>query len=59
MGLHARLLGRFPIAGRPPVSGDTIFGIATQYGLNWQALLTLNGLSENSVIQIGQQIKLK
>lgn len=40
-------------------AGDTIFSIALQHGLDWQALLTLNGFSESSVLQIDQQIRLR
>jgi LysM repeat protein len=40
-------------------SGDTIIGIALQYNLDWQALLTLNGLKPDSILQIGQQIRLQ
>jgi uncharacterized protein YkwD len=39
--------------------GDTILGIALRYGLNWQELLRLNGLGESSVLQPGQQIRLR
>lgn len=41
------------------VSGDTIFGIAIKNGVDWQELMRLNGLTESSVLQIGQQIRLK
>jgi LysM repeat protein len=40
-------------------AGETIVSIALKYGLDWQQLLTLNGLSEASVLQIGQQIRLR
>lgn len=40
-------------------SGDTIFAIALTHGLDWQALLDLNDLTEDSVLQIDQKIKLK
>lgn len=39
--------------------GDTIITIATRYGLNWQTLLRLNGLSNDAVLQVGQQIRLE
>jgi LysM repeat protein len=39
-------------------SGDTIITIAVQYGLDWQELLRLNGLQPDSLIQIGQVIRL-
>lgn len=41
------------------VSGDTIIGIALQYNLDWQTLLTLNSLKPDSILQIGQQIRLQ
>lgn len=41
------------------VSGDTIFSIAVAHGLNWQELLKLNGMTEQSLLQIGQTIRLK
>jgi LysM repeat protein len=40
-------------------SGDTIITIAARYGLNWRQLLQLNGLQENSILQIGQRIRLR
>jgi LysM repeat protein len=40
------------------VSGDTIIGIALRYGIDWRTLLQLNGLSETSIIQVGQRIRL-
>jgi LysM repeat protein len=40
-------------------SGETIITIAARYGLNWRQLLELNGLQENSILQIGQQIRLR
>lgn len=40
-------------------AGDTIIGIAARYGLNWRQLLQINGLQEDSVIRIGQQIRLE
>ncbi len=39
-------------------SGDTIITIAVQYGLDWQELLRINGLQPDSLIQIGQVIRL-
>jgi LysM repeat protein len=38
--------------------GDTIITIALEYDLDWQELLRLNGLGPNSLIQIGQRIRL-
>lgn len=50
-------------AGSPAVhvvaSGDTLISIAARYGLDWRQLLELNGLQENSILQIGQQIRLR
>ena len=40
-------------------SGDTIISIAVQYGLDWQELLRINGLQPDSLIQIGQVIRLE
>lgn len=40
-------------------AGDTIIVIAARYGLNWRQLLQLNGLQEDSIIQVGQQIRLE
>jgi LysM repeat protein len=39
--------------------GDTIITIALEYNLDWQELLELNGLQPDSVIGIGQQIRLR
>jgi LysM repeat protein/uncharacterized protein YkwD len=39
-------------------AGDTIFGIALKHKVDWQELLSLNGLSESSILQLGQQIQL-
>ncbi len=35
-------------------SGDTLFGIALEYGVTVDALILLNGLSENDYLHIGQ-----
>lgn len=40
------------------VRGDTISGIAARYELNTNTVLELNGLSANTIIYPGQQIKL-
>jgi len=40
-------------------SGDTIITIALANNLDWQELLALNGLTPDSLLQIGQQIRLK
>lgn len=40
-------------------SGDTLITIGARYGVNWRQLLQLNGLTENSILQVGQQIRLR
>lgn len=40
------------------VAGDTLIGIAARYGLELDTLLELNGLTENSFIDIGDQLLL-
>ncbi|MDQ0031983.1 LysM peptidoglycan-binding domain-containing protein [Arthrobacter bambusae] len=40
------------------VRGDTISGISARYGLDTNTVLQLNGLSANTIIYPGQQIKL-
>ena len=39
-------------------AGETIITVALQYNLNWQELLRINGLGENSMLSIGQEIRL-
>ena len=39
-------------------AGDTIISIATRYHISWQELLRLNNLSEDSVLQPGQTVRL-
>ena len=39
--------------------GDTIISIAVQNGLDWKNMLALNGLREQSTLQIGQRIRLR
>jgi uncharacterized protein YkwD/spore germination protein YaaH len=39
--------------------GDTIISIATKHDIAWGVLLALNGLDENSVLQLGQVIRLR
>lgn len=40
--------------------GETIITIAVKYGMtDWKALLALNGLSDNTLLQPGQQIRLR
>lgn len=38
-------------------AGDTIIGIATRLGVSWGALLSVNGLTENSVLSLGQVLR--
>jgi len=40
-------------------SGDTIISIATRYNMGWHELLTLNNLSENSILQLDQKIRVR
>lgn len=39
--------------------GDTLFAISRRYGVNVNVLYKVNHLNENSILQIGQKIKLK
>ena len=39
--------------------GDTIISIAIRHDLAWDSLLAINGLDENSVLQLGQMIRLR
>jgi LysM repeat protein len=39
--------------------GETIITIALEYDLDWQELLTLNGMGPDSILQIGQEIRLR
>jgi len=39
-------------------SGDTIISIALANDVDWQELLEVNGLEEDSIIQIGQELEL-
>ncbi len=38
--------------------GDSLFAIAKKFGLNYTTLMKLNGLSKNSILKIGQTIKI-
>ena len=40
-------------------SGDTLFSISRKYGVSVDALCSLNGISREGVLSIGQQIKLQ
>lgn len=39
-------------------AGDTLFGIALRFGLDWTKLAAANQLTENSILQIGQTLRL-
>ncbi len=39
--------------------GDTVFSVALAHGVDWLEVLSLNGLSEDSLVQPGQQIRLR
>ena len=39
--------------------GDTIITIAVHYGLDWEALLKLNGFTESTILELDQKIRLK
>jgi LysM repeat protein len=41
------------------VAGDTVISIAIQYGVDWQALLQLNGMTRESLLQIGQRLRVR
>lgn len=38
--------------------GETIISIAVRHGVDWQQLLSINGLNEQSLLQLGQEIRL-
>lgn len=40
-------------------SGDTIISIAVRHGLDWDAIMAMNGLNENSLLQPGQLLRLR
>ena len=40
-------------------AGDTAFGIALQYGLTLEELLAYNGISANTLLQIGQELVIR
>ena len=41
------------------VPGDTVISIALRYQLEWQALLALNGLNDDTLLQVGQRLRLR
>lgn len=48
-----------PAALHTVADGETIISIALQHGLDWQQLLALNGLTESSLLQPGQTLRLQ
>ena len=40
-------------------NGDTVISIATQYDMGWQELLDLNNLTESSILQLGQKLRIR
>lgn len=40
------------------IEGDTVIGIATRFGFDWNQVLKLNGLEENALIFPGQKLAL-
>jgi len=53
-----------PVAKQLPAdytvaSGDTIISIALRYDLDWQELMALNQLDEDSVLSLGQKLRLR
>jgi LysM repeat protein/uncharacterized protein YkwD len=40
------------------VAGETLWSIAATYNVDWHALMAVNNLKENSIISIGQEIRL-
>jgi len=40
-------------------AGDTVIGIAQQYGMAWGELLALNGLDEDSILEPGMLLRLR
>jgi LysM repeat protein len=41
------------------VNGDTIISIALAQGIDWQKLLSLNGLTATSILPVGQKLRLE
>jgi len=39
--------------------GDTIISVALRYQLDWQALMALNGLEDDTLLQVGQRLQLR
>jgi len=41
------------------ISGDTLWGISRRYGVSIKYLCSLNGLTENSILNLGQKIRVR
>ena len=39
-------------------SGDSLFSIGQRYGVEWQSIAELNGMSDGSILQIGADLKI-
>ncbi|MCX6049883.1 MAG: LysM peptidoglycan-binding domain-containing protein, partial [Chloroflexi bacterium] len=39
--------------------GDTIISVAVQYHLDWEDILSLNNIGDNTLLQLGQKIRLR
>jgi LysM repeat protein len=39
-------------------TGDTLWSIAAKYSVDWHALMSVNNMSENSLLAIGQEVRL-
>lgn len=40
-------------------SGDTVISIALKHDLDWHDLLQINNLTENSILQLGQELRIR
>jgi len=40
-------------------NGDTLWGISRRYGVSIKYLCTLNGITENSILNVGQKIRIR
>lgn len=40
-------------------NGDTVISIAVRYDMGWQELLALNNLTESSILQLGQKLRIR